>query len=139
MRISPDEVSVADPKSVSAIHKINSGYNKSPWYADVASFGRPILFSMNDPKAHSVRRKLFARAFSKSYLRQTYESTVHSMTKQVVERMKAEAGSNGTTDVLKWWTFMATDVSALLMFGDSFHAIETGQVIVFCLPSRVIA
>lgn len=139
MRISPNEVSVADPKSVSAIHKISSGYNKSPWYADAAPFGRPILFSMNDPKLHSVRRKLFARAFSKSYLRHTYESTVHSMTKQVVEKMKTETGSNGTTDVLKWWTFMATDISALLMFGDSFHATENGQVIVFHPPLRLVA
>jgi cytochrome P450 len=128
VRISPNEVSVADPQSVSMIHKINSGYTKSPWYIDVAPFGRPILFSMSDPKAHAARRKLFARAFSKTYLRQTYESTVHSMTKQVVAKMKLEARSNGTTDVLKWWTFMATDVSALLMFGDSFHAIEQGQV-----------
>jgi cytochrome P450 len=129
VRISPNEVSVADPKSVSTIHKINSGFNKSPWYSDVAPFGRQILFSMDDPKVHATRRKLFARAFSKTYLRQTYESTVHSMTKQVMEKMRSESGSNGSVDVLKWWTFMATDVAALLMFGDSFHAIERGQVI----------
>jgi cytochrome P450 len=128
VRISPDEVSVADPQSVSAIHKISSGYNKSPWYLDVAPFGRPILFSMSDSKAHATRRKLFARAFSKTYLRQNYESTVHSMAKQVVEKMKSDSEKTGTTDVLKWWTFMATDVSAFLMFGDSFHAIEAGQV-----------
>jgi cytochrome P450 len=128
VRISPNEVSVADPQSVSAIHKINSGYNKSPWYCDVAPFGRPILFSMSEPKAHATRRRLFARAFSKTYLRQTYETTVHSMAKQVVEKMRDESASVGTTDLLKWWTFMATDVSALLMFGDSFHAIETGHV-----------
>jgi cytochrome P450 len=128
VRVSPKEVSVSDPQSVAMIHKINSGFTKSPWYIDVVPFGRPILFSMNDTKAHATRRKLFARAFSKTYLRQTYESTVHTMTKLVVEKMKAEAKTKGTTDVLKWWTFMATDVSALLMFGDSFHTIEQGQV-----------
>jgi cytochrome P450 len=128
VRISPDEVSVADPQCVATIHKINSGYNKSPWYGEVVPFGRPILFSMTDPKSHAMRRKLFARAFSKTYVKQTYESTVHSMAKQVVEKMIHESKANGSADVLKWWTFLATDVSALLMFGDSFHAIEQGQV-----------
>ncbi|KAL6796946.1 sterigmatocystin biosynthesis P450 monooxygenase [Trichoderma sp. SZMC 28012] len=128
VRLSPNEVSVADPQSVQAIHKINSGYTKSPWYVEVAPFGRPILFSMSDSKAHGTRRKLFARAFSKTYLRQNYEKTVHEMTKQVVMKIRNEAKQKGSACVLRWWTFMATDISALLMFGDSFHAIERGQV-----------
>jgi cytochrome P450 len=119
---------VSEPQFVTAIHKINSGYTKSPWYSGAAPFGRPILFSMRDAKEHATRRKLFARAFSKTYVRQTYEPTVRSMVGQVVAKMKAEAEAKGSTDILKWWTFMATDVSALLMFGDSFHTIERGRV-----------
>lgn len=49
------------------------------------------------------------------------------MVRKVVARMKSEA-EHGTADILKWWTFMATDVSALLMFGDSFKMIERGEV-----------
>lgn len=50
------------------------------------------------------------------------------MTKQVVMKIRNEAKQKGSACVLRWWTFMATDISALLMFGDSFHAIERGQV-----------
>lgn len=49
------------------------------------------------------------------------------MVREVVTKMKLEA-EHGTADILKWWTFMATDVSALLMFGDSFKMIERGEV-----------
>ena len=83
---------------------------------------------MSDTRAHAQRRKIFARAFSKSYLRQQYESSVRDLANNAVRRMAREARNSGATDVLKWWTFMATDVSALLFFGDSFHMVETGQV-----------
>jgi len=47
--------------------------------------------------------------------------------------MKEEAirTQNGA-DVLKWWTFMATDVIAHVSFGESFHMIETGKVSIRC-------
>lgn len=127
VRIGPGEVSVADPKSVTAIHRINSGFNKSPWYITLVNLPRPAMFSMNDPRAHAGRRKLFARAFSKSYLRQTYEPTVHALVKMAVGKMHTEL-QEGRTDVMKWWTFMATDVIASLLFGDSFKMVQHGQV-----------
>ncbi|THZ34672.1 hypothetical protein D6C87_10296, partial [Aureobasidium pullulans] len=43
-----------------------------------------------------------------------------------VARIKSNATS-GTADVLKWWTYLATDVSAHLMFGESFHMLESGK------------
>ena len=45
----------------------------------------------------------------------------------VAAKIKSDAMS-GTADILKWWTFMATDVSAHLMFGESFNMIERGEV-----------
>lgn len=83
---------------------------------------------MSDPREHAVRRKLFARPFSKSYLRQVYEPAVRSLVKNAVSEIVAEATRTGGADVLKWFTFMATDVSASLFFGDSFHMVERGEV-----------
>lgn len=35
---------------------------------------------------------------------------------------------NGNADLMKWWTFMATDIVGVLGFGESFGMLELGQV-----------
>jgi cytochrome P450 len=128
VRVSPDEISVSDIDAFGQIHRISSGFLKSKWYNDLVPFERLTIFLMVDPKAHSERRRLLARAFSKTYLRTHWESTVRSMVDRAVERMGEDAQKNGTVDVLKWFTFMATDISSHLMFGDSLRMIERGEV-----------
>lgn len=71
---------------------------------------------------------MLARGFSKSYLRGTWEGVVRGMVELTVRKIKEEGRGGGPVNILKWWTFMATDVSSHLMFGDSFHAIERGEV-----------
>lgn len=127
VRLSPNEVAVADPKGFQHIHRINSGFNKTAWYQDAVLFPRHTLFTMDDPKQHAARRRLLSRAFSKSSLRQHYEATV----KQIVERAVAQIAQRGRdepVDILQWWTFMATDVSAKLNFGESFNMVDYGKV-----------
>lgn len=41
--------------------------------------------------------------------------------------MKEEA-NGGVADMMKWWMFLATDVSTHLMFGESFRTLEMGEV-----------
>lgn len=82
---------------------------------------------MTDPRAHAGRRKMLARGFSKSYLRATWEDVVKEKVVLTVGKMKEE-GKSGPVDILKWWTLMATDISCHLMFGDSFHTVEKGEV-----------
>lgn len=118
---------MADPDAFLQVHKVASGFNKSPWYLRLVPFPRPAVFTMTDPKQHALRRKLLARGFSKSYVRQTWESVVRAKVELAVRSMKQEAES-GVTDVLKWWTLMATDVSTHLMFGNSFEMLEQGTV-----------
>lgn len=128
VRISPQEVSVSDPDAYAQIHRINSGYLKSKWYHDLVPFERLTVFLMVDPKAHAERRRLLARAFSKTFLRTHWEGTVRSMIERTMERVEEDMRHCGTVDVLKWFTFMATDLSSHLMFGESLGALERGQV-----------
>ncbi|KAF9631187.1 hypothetical protein BFW01_g2049 [Lasiodiplodia theobromae] len=44
-----------------------------------------------------------------------------------VQRMGEEMRRGEETDCLKWWTFLATDVSGHLMFGESFRMLELGK------------
>jgi hypothetical protein len=45
-----------------------------------------------------------------------------------VGKVKDEMKDGGKCDVFKWWTFLATDVSGRLMFGEDFGMLSHGQV-----------
>jgi cytochrome P450 len=124
VRISPVEVAVADFDSFREIHRIKSGYLKSPWYQQ---FGPPGVFTMIDPYQHAKRRQLLARGFSKSYLRQNWEHMVMKKAETAVGKIKRDA-QTGAADILKWWTFYTTDTIGHLSFGTSFHMLEKEEV-----------
>lgn len=133
VRISPWQVAVADPKGFVAIHRIGSGFIKSKWYEefmtgiDQTSGIGVGFFAMTNPKEHAARRKLFARPFSLTSLRQNCEEIVREKVEKAVARIHDEA-SSGTSDVLKWWMLMASDVIGQLSFGESFELLEVGKV-----------
>jgi cytochrome P450 len=129
VRIAPNEIAINDPASFKDIHKIGSGFNKTNWYEYLNTNGVgkcPGVFNMTNPKEHAARRKLLAKGFSQRHLREQWEDVVREKVDLAVARIKADATS-GTADVLKWWTYLATDVSAHLMFGESFHMLESSE------------
>lgn len=132
VRISPNEVAVVDPAGFKQIHALGNGFNKTQWYTDMVFMARQGVFSMPGGKPHADRRRLLSRPFSKSHLRQTWETTIRGHVCLAVEKVIQEARHpntvDGKIDLLKWWTFMASDVSAHLMFGESFHTLESGVV-----------
>ncbi|KAI3532262.1 cytochrome P450 [Colletotrichum filicis] len=58
VRISPNEVAIADPESFTAIHKIGSGFTKGPWYSEVIDRREPGIVFITDPKEHAMRRSV---------------------------------------------------------------------------------
>ncbi|KAL1891312.1 hypothetical protein Sste5346_007772 [Sporothrix stenoceras] len=127
VRIAPDEVAVADPEGVAQIHRIGSGFLKGPWYAGINNAPELGIFAMVNPKDHSQRRRLFAKAFSNTSLRQNWEPTIHEKVKLAVSKIKDDIQQKKEADMLKWWTLMATDLMANLSFGESFHMLEQGE------------
>jgi hypothetical protein len=127
VRISPTEVAVADPPAFKQIHAVSSKFTKDIWYEKLTNFPRLSVFTIRNPREHGQRRKLFARGFSKTYLREHWEPTVRKKTLLAVEKIKIDA-QTGVADLLKWWTFMATDIVGILGFGESFGMLELGKV-----------
>ena len=128
VRISPTEVAVNDPAGFKQIHSVTAGFEKSPWYQKLVFFKRPTLFGMTDNKTHGVRRRLLARGFSKSNMRQNWEVVVRDNIALAVSQMRRECVEKGTSDTFKWWTLMATDTSTHVMFGESFDTLQHGEV-----------
>lgn len=46
----------------------------------------------------------------------------------VISQIQNELAREGVCDILKWSTFLATDVSTHLMFGESVGMLEKGEV-----------
>lgn len=138
VRISPDEVSIADLQAVLTVHKMGAGFPKSKWYE---SFVAPIetnpttvrpLFVTRDSKVHAAKRKLFTRPFSHASLVANWDQVIRQKVSMAVARIRDEAaaGRPGGADILKWWTLMASDLIAHLMFGESFQSLELGKACV---------
>jgi cytochrome P450 len=127
VRISPEEVAVSDVGALSQIHKIGSGFHKSPWYDTITPDRPPGIFTMRDPHQHAARRRLFAQSFSNSALQKNWAVEIRSRVEIAVSRIRQDAAT-GDADVLRWWTLMATDLITHLCFGESFHMLEQGKV-----------
>ncbi|KAK7980183.1 hypothetical protein PG989_012640 [Apiospora arundinis] len=124
VRISPTETAVTDLAAFNQIHRVGSTFIKGPWY-DSSPIG---IFAMRDPKQHAQRRRLFARAFSKTALRTNWEAEVRRTVERTVDRIKTDAQrESGSADIFKWWTLMATDIIAHLSFGESFDMVGLGR------------
>ena len=127
VRISPNELSFSDLSAVKEIYRVHGLYRKSDWYTRAIPDPEPNLFTMIDFKAHAARRTLFAHSFSSGWLMKV-EGQVYDKVYSAVSNMKREIKEQGSTDILKWWTFQATDVTGELSFGESFHMLELGKV-----------
>ncbi|OJD38848.1 cytochrome p450 [Diplodia corticola] len=127
VRIAPDEVAVAEAGACRAIHRPGSGFEKAPWYGKFVRGNAEGMFDMVGGKRHAARRRLFARAFGKSEIRGRWEGMVREKVELAVQRMGEELRRGEESDCLKWWTFLATDVSGHLMFGESFRMLELGK------------
>lgn len=127
VRITPDEISVADPDGYIDIYRMGSGFIKSKFYKQISGGANPAIFTIIDPKEHAARRKLFARAFTISSIRENCEALVREKVEKATDCIRSEA-VEGRSDVLKWWTLMASDVVGQLAFGESFELLELGKV-----------
>ncbi|KAK0261559.1 hypothetical protein LTR35_017868 [Friedmanniomyces endolithicus] len=124
VRVSPDEIHIADISAVREIHKIGSGYVKSDWYQHFTdSFSNPSIFPMIDPKEHGERRRLYASTFSTSFLKKV-EPQIHTKVGLFLRGLKEEVERTGSTDILKWSVFMANDMISELSFGSSLQMLE---------------
>ncbi|KAH9232377.1 hypothetical protein K456DRAFT_1750789 [Colletotrichum gloeosporioides 23] len=127
VRLSPGEVSVVSVDGHRKIYSVSSRCTKHEWYLKFGGHPYPGLFTMTDHQEHAQRRKMFARAFSKSQLRVQWEDNIRAIAKKAVNRIADDLKENGKADVLKWWTFMTSDISGELMFGESWDMLGKGQ------------
>lgn len=128
VRLGPEEISIASLTGFKQVYAVNSEFTKHEWYLKFSGHPNKGLFTMTDRKEHSQRRRMFSKAFSKTQIRLQWEKEIQPITKKAVGKIKDNLRENGKADILKWWTFMASDISGQLMFGESWDMLGKGKV-----------
>lgn len=88
----------------------------SKTYLDVAS----------NEANHSRMRRVMIHAFSESALRKQ-EPIVTSYCDLLISRLSQKMEAKGSVDIAAWLNFASFDIIGDLTFGESFHALETGE------------
>lgn len=131
VRIAPTEVAVADIDAWRQIHRVGSNFRKNPnFYQRMSPLAYDDetggVFNICDPKKASTRRRLFLTAGTKKIVNE-WEPQIVELTQLAVQKIKQDLKS-GQSDVMKWWTLLASDVSGELAFGENFRGVENGEV-----------
>ena len=136
VRVGPNEVACSSPEAFKEINKVPS-FPKSDWYFRQSDQGgRHGLFTMPDNRSHQRRRKMLSKGFGQTFLRENWEARLKVQVERAIKRIEQDAKNSvdGEVDCLKWWTFMTSDISALLFFGEPFGMLNTGEVRSAAIP-----
>lgn len=90
--------------------------------------GLLTLHIVSNDADHARMRKLLSHAFSDAALRQQ-ESLLTPYFELLVSRLKDQIdGPNaGKVDIKNWYNFLTFDIIGDMSFGESFHALESGE------------
>lgn len=137
VRLSPSEVDICDIAAAKTVYSIKETFHKSKFYTNVTNNNAENVFNTPNPTYNRRLRRLLGGPMSEGSLK-SLEPTVATHVDLVIQRIGEEITSRGAADVLKWWTFMSTDVIGQLTFGESFRMLEQGKVIVNPLKRRSV-
>ncbi|KAG8159732.1 hypothetical protein KVR01_010369 [Diaporthe batatas] len=125
VRIGPQELSVADPRAMVAIHGTNTkrtACTKSVWY-DMLYPG-VSLQTERDRQVYSLRRKPWDQAFSSKALSR-YEDRVNRLVAQLMGGIKNN--QDRPFNVSQWFGFWGFDLMGELAFGEGFKLMDRNE------------
>ena len=126
VRIAPFEVHVSDIDSARQIHRVGTQFTKSAWYQNQS----PVqydddtcgVFGLRGLEKAKARRKLFQQAGTRAAVKE-WEPIIVDIVIRAVGKIKRDA-SEGTADLVKWWSMMTADVLGSLAFGEPFNLVK---------------
>ena len=118
----PNELTIFDPKAVTAIHGPDSTCTKADWYDNL----KPLT-AVNTTRlraAHDKRRKIWDMGFSQKAL-DAYEPRVLYYAEQLATALRVLESK--PVDASAWFSYLAFDIMSDLSFGKPFHMVRDGK------------
>ncbi|KAJ7609928.1 cytochrome P450 monooxygenase [Roridomyces roridus] len=143
LRISPTEVSIADPEALAIIYAHGSGALKSDFYGPFVNITRGVM-NTRDRKQHTRKRKIVSHIFSQRNVLE-FEPHIRTYVRQLMGQwdrlcdaaLKGLAGEDGEgwfgrggrlwLDALPWLNYLAFDIIGDLAFGAPFGMVAAAK------------
>ncbi|EED15858.1 cytochrome P450, putative [Talaromyces stipitatus ATCC 10500] len=128
VRVSHNEVVTCDAAATKDIHAVGTTWRK---WSHIPDDITPNIFSIVDPKQHSIRQRFYKKFFQQTTLRKTMEPAVLTTAKMAIQGMKKDAAAAGNVvNVHEWFMLFGNDIMSLLTFGEGFGLMEKGERVV---------
>ncbi|KAM0705779.1 hypothetical protein Q7P35_007139 [Cladosporium inversicolor] len=129
VRVTPNQVSIADPDAIPIVYGHGTGFLKAEYYDAFVSIQRG-LFNTRDRAEHTRKRKTISHTFSAKSVGQ-FEQYIHHNLEMLAtqwDKLSKQAGSGYyRMDSLNWFNYVAFDIIGDLAFGAPFGMLETGK------------
>ncbi|KAK0647069.1 cytochrome P450 [Cercophora newfieldiana] len=123
VRVSPNEVDIADGDAISPIYSARTNLVKPQHYSKFAVDNHKTVFSTLKTTDRSARLKAVMPLFSASGVRES-KAVIDDCIAEFVARLKAEAQSPQAVDVVNLAQSFSCDVTTAYLFGDSYGALR---------------
>ncbi|KIP10209.1 hypothetical protein PHLGIDRAFT_499161 [Phlebiopsis gigantea 11061_1 CR5-6] len=146
VRLSPKQVSIADPEALHAIYSYSAGTLKGDIYDGFVLPGRkPSIFATRQRDEHSRKRKYLSHVMSMKSIQELEHNILHHQQtlvqqwdKLCLDGAQDKDGSKGSCEwkakegrvwfnCMPWFNFEAFDIIGDLAFGASFGMLESGK------------
>jgi cytochrome P450 len=129
VRVSPNEVDISDADAIPAIYVSKGGFPKAACYANFDIDGHKTIFSTTDAEYRSPRAKAVGPMFSTKALREN-ESAIWGCVDRMVDRLKEEATTKKSINVLNLTRSLAVDAVSTHLFHENYDGVsERGPVL----------
>lgn len=130
VRIHPDELSFVDPSAWHDIYMTRPFLPRPKIMIPDIGTNAHDMNTCNNTEDHQRMRRVFSGAFTERALK-NQEPLIQEHTDLLVKRLQdlvkiAETGSQ-EVDISEWYSFASFDIIGDLIFGESFHALETSE------------
>ncbi|KAF2433193.1 cytochrome P450 oxidoreductase [Tothia fuscella] len=132
VRLGPNVLSFADPKTIKEIYGLNKGFTKSEFYpvqSAISPRGKPLpsLFSTIDEKRHAQYRRCVNSVFSMTSLIH-YEPLVDSTTRVFLSQTEKLFSATGEScNFARWLQYYAFDVIGEITWGRRVGFLEGNE------------
>lgn len=123
LRVSPNDVDIADGDALSEIYVEKLGFPKAKCYANFDIDGHASLFSELDPTKRAPRAKAVKALFSTASLSNGSDA-MYRCVDSMVARMQAEAKKGKPVDVLNLARALATDTVTAYLYTRNYGGVE---------------
>ncbi|KAF2656504.1 cytochrome P450 [Lophiostoma macrostomum CBS 122681] len=124
VRITPDEISVADLSAIRKIYSSHGSWAKSNYYSVFQGTRKHDIFAGRDVKVHAQQRKMVARAYAMETLKEL-EVYVDKMLNVFKRKMDENAGQS--VDMARWMQLFAFDTIGEITWSTNFGFMEASK------------